>query len=220
MTNAMKATMGCVPDLFALRIGARGNEAKVGSVVHTNPTTIVNAEEFYAHLDVMENGTKLTELQALLNDLRNLKACPSGQDVLFGVLVVNCRTQGGTWRFRERASISDHPRRLTPPRAINAKDDTLRPLALTAKEGPLSASPNRWTPGLADSTRREDTCPQRSQQRLLVVHPHPARKPKTARRPQYEAASDDEDRRSQLGNNRHRRSQQAKNPHPPILGTE
>ncbi|XP_039446570.1 cGMP-specific 3',5'-cyclic phosphodiesterase-like [Culex pipiens pallens] len=40
-----------------------------------NPTTIVNAEEFYAHLDVMENGTKLTELQALLNDLRNLKAC-------------------------------------------------------------------------------------------------------------------------------------------------
>ncbi|EDS26840.1 conserved hypothetical protein [Culex quinquefasciatus] len=51
------------------------NEAKVGSVVHTNPTTIVNAEEFYAHLDVMENGTKLTELQALLNDLRNLKAC-------------------------------------------------------------------------------------------------------------------------------------------------
>ncbi|EDS25730.1 conserved hypothetical protein [Culex quinquefasciatus] len=79
MTNAMKATMGCVPDLFAVRIGARGrftrNEPKVGCVVHTNPTTIVNAEEFYAHLDVMENDTKLTELQALLNDLRNLKAC-------------------------------------------------------------------------------------------------------------------------------------------------
>ncbi|EDS45571.1 conserved hypothetical protein [Culex quinquefasciatus] len=99
MTNAMKATMGCVPDMSALRTGARGfraasscswpkirtgepvtrhftrNEPKVGFVVLMNPTTIEEEEEFYAHRDVMENGTKLTELQALLNDFRNVKAC-------------------------------------------------------------------------------------------------------------------------------------------------
>ncbi|XP_038104315.1 tudor and KH domain-containing protein isoform X2 [Culex quinquefasciatus] len=59
--------------LHKVKIRAQLNEPKVGSVVHMIPTTIVNVEEFYAHLDVTENGTKLTEMQALLNDPRNVK---------------------------------------------------------------------------------------------------------------------------------------------------
>uniref|UniRef100_A0A1Q3FVI6 C3H1-type domain-containing protein n=1 Tax=Culex tarsalis TaxID=7177 RepID=A0A1Q3FVI6_CULTA len=111
-TNAMKATMGFVPQddrricphyepslegcfkgsrckllhvakdpdgwtrdqtLHKVKIRAQLNEPKVGSVVHMIPTTVVSVDEFYAHLEVAENGTKLVELQALLNDARNVK---------------------------------------------------------------------------------------------------------------------------------------------------
>lgn len=71
------------------------NEPKVGFVVLMNPTTIEEEEEFYAHRDVMENGTKLTELQALLNDFRNVKACRPLDHRTY-------TTVGACWHWRER----------------------------------------------------------------------------------------------------------------------